>query len=376
MCQSIDFFSETCPIMKRNLLLFYWFLGSITYAQTSVITLKPGHLNANNKDFFVAKVLDLRKGTTNIGRVLNGQAEATNAILGNNTTQAIEAFLNRNFNAQKTDTLTPITLTIKEFKITEKLISGNYVAGNLTMNLGFETYQEGKRVELTSANSGSSYTRPLKQNETVEQVIRKSLESQLKGFGNWYVQNNKTFGKLARRVQLIFDEDSLKTESPNGDTIYYSAKRRLTWNDFKGRPSLFSRWAAQIFASFGFEASAKVKNRVLELRVQPSVWTDRTISWVQPSAKNDYTLAHEQLHFDITKLIVERFKQKLRSMTFSIEDYSSEIQYQYLEFYRDLGELQQQYDQQTDHGLDKAQQAAWSEKIQKELCFFGVMLPK
>ena len=362
--------------MKRKLTLFYWFLGSLTYAQNSVIALKPGRLNASNKGFFIAEVLDLRKVRFNIGRVFNGQAEATSAIFGSSTALAIRVFLSQNFNPQNTDSLTPIILIINEFNITEKIISGNSVSGELTINLSFETYQEGKRVELTSANSGSNYTRPLKQNETVAQVIRKSLESQMKGFGDWYNQNNKTFGKLARRVQLVFDEDSLKTESPNGDTIYYAVQRRLTWADFKGRPSVFSRWAAQIFTSFGFEASAKVKNRVLELRVRTEVWTDRTISWVQPSAKNTYTLAHEQLHFDITKLIVERFKRKLRSMTFSIEDYSSEIQYQYLEFYRDLGQLQQQYDSQTNHGLDTAQQAVWIEKVQRELRGFGVTIPK
>ena len=93
---------------------------------------------------------------------------------------------------------------------------------------------------------------------------------------------------------------------------------------------------------------------------------------VRPGSKNDYVLDHEQLHFDITRLAAERFKRYLQKMTFSVEDFSSELQYQYIDFYRVHSQLQIQYDNETGHGTNQAAQAAWVKKVRDELRSYGV----
>ena len=69
----------------------------------------------------------------------------------------------------------------------------------------------------------------------------------------------------------------------------------------------------------------------------------RGMSWVIPPAQDAYGLSHEQLHFDITKLVVERFKKKIAAMKADLViDLNSMIQYEYLESYREMNQLQNQ----------------------------------
>lgn len=340
------------------------------FAQTQTIALKPERLKVQPKGFFIAEVIDVRSVTTNIGKIWS-RPQPLIAVLQGGTSKGIEAFLNRNFNPSKTDTLTPIILTIKELRISETLTPANHVNGEIRMSLGFETYREGRRVYLTGGNASTTYTRAgIAPEEMIEPLIRRLLENEMKGFNDWFVKGIKTSDLLVKQVKLIFEEDS--TLVSDGDTVYYHSNRPLTWKDFLGAPAVLSRWAAQVFTSFGFEARSSVNNRVLELRVRTKVWIDKTISWARTDSKNDYVLDHEQLHFDITRLTAERFKRHLQTMELSVEDYSSEIQYQYIEFFRLHSQLQQQYDEETSHGINKTAQAQWVKKVRDELRSYGV----
>ncbi|MFN8347158.1 MAG: hypothetical protein U0X91_19305 [Spirosomataceae bacterium] len=340
------------------------------FAQTQTITLKNERLKVNAFGFYIAEVIDNRAVTSHIGKVWSRPQPLT-AVLQGGTSKAIESFLNRNFNPSKTDTLTPIILTIKELNIKETLTPANRVDGEIRMSLGYETYREGRRVYLTGGTAATTYTRAgIPPEEMVEPLLRRLLENEMKGFNNWFAKGIKTSDLLVKQVKLIFDEDTtLVTE---GDTVYYHSNRPLNWKDFLGAPTVLSRWAAQVFTSFGFEARTNVTNRVLELRVRTKVWIDKTISWVRADSKNDYVLDHEQLHFDITRLTAERFKRHLKTMDFSVEDYSSEIQYQYIEFYRLHSQLQMQYDDETSHGVNRPAQDRWVKKVRDELRSYGV----
>jgi hypothetical protein len=94
----------------------------------------------------------------------------------------------------------------------------------------------------------------------------------------------------------------------------------------------------------------------------------RGMSWALPSSLNDYALAHEQLHFDIAKLVTERFKKKIAAMQADlIIDLNSMIQYEYLESYREMNQLQKQYDLDSNHSLYRQGQADWETKVKKWL---------
>ncbi|MNL35691.1 hypothetical protein D3C87_1577340 [compost metagenome] len=93
----------------------------------------------------------------------------------------------------------------------------------------------------------------------------------------------------------------------------------------------------------------------------------KSMSWGRPESRDAGTLRHEQIHFDITRLVVEKFKERLRKAELTFEDYDSEIQYQFLEAFREMNHDQEQYDGETGHGLNAGVQAAWDKKIAQQI---------
>ncbi|QNP53647.1 hypothetical protein H9L05_08915 [Hymenobacter qilianensis] len=98
----------------------------------------------------------------------------------------------------------------------------------------------------------------------------------------------------------------------------------------------------------------------------------RSSSWVADHARTPYTLNHEQRHFDVVKLVVERFKHRIRQDTLSVDYYAGHLQHQYLLSYQEMNRMQEQYDGETGNGTNDAAQARWNERITKELQAFGV----
>ncbi len=356
------------PLFARILFLGLSLFTHFSIAQTKTITLKSERLKVSSAAFFIAEVQLKNVNQSNIGKIYDG-IQFVSVGLEGGTATAVGKFLSRNFNAINTDTLTPIYLIINELSVEEKVESSRRINGKVTLKLSFDTYRNAQPITLTSGNATSGYVRSSNKEPELETIIRKMIEAQLMGFKKWFV-GSKNSVLLAKHVQLTMLADS--TTKDDSDTLYYSKKRPLVWKDFRGAGRFGSRWAAQVYTSFGFGMKASTSNRVVQLHISIGVWLDKTSSWVRPDAKNDYTLAHEQLHFDITKLVAEKFRKKIVETTFSVDDFSSEIQYQYLEYYRLLTQTQAQYDDETRHGLDSTAQQRWILKIKDELAALGV----
>ena len=91
-------------------------------------------------------------------------------------------------------------------------------------------------------------------------------------------------------------------------------------------------------------------------------------SWVKSGSMNASALQHEQLHFDITKVVMDRLLDKLKKIEANtMDDLSSIIQYEYLQSFREMNKLQQEYDEESRHNLDKAGQMKWENKVQNWL---------
>lgn len=342
---------------------FCLFLSFNTHSQSKLLTLKNERLGIKSTEFYIIEVQVKQSPSNIIGRIYEGTKLVSVGLEGG-VGRAIERFLSRNFNASNTDSLMSIYCKIDELRIEEKSKGNNKVGGDIVLKMSFDAFRDGQMINLTTGNATSSYTRSPDNDAILESMIRKMIENQLKGFNKWFSESKKS-DRLAQRVRVIFKEDSVFNDK--SDTLYYRTNRPLIWADFKGPGRFGSRWAAQVFTSFGFELKSSVNNRVVDIHINIQVWLDKTISWVRPDAKNDYTLAHEQLHFDITKLIAQRFKKKVAGMLFTVEDFSSEIQYQYLEYFRQLSQTQEQYDGETNHGLNTSEQQRWIEKVKAEL---------
>jgi hypothetical protein len=54
-------------------------------------------------------------------------------------------------------------------------------------------------------------------------------------------------------------------------------------------------------------------------------------------------------------------------MDLTIEDYDSQIQYEFLESFREMNTEQEKYDGESQHGLNTTVQAEWNQKIKAEI---------
>lgn len=166
-------------------------------------------------------------------------------------------------------------------------------------------------------------------------------------------------------VKVVFVMDK-RPDDPASDTLFYPA-RRLNWSDFRGTPSLRGPSAAVAFTSFSYEGSSLLRRDTLQITLTLQVFFIRSASWVRAGNMDSYSLAHEQLHFDITYLVAKRFMKKVRELPLTKEDYDSMIQYEYLESFREMNRLQEDFDGETRHGTVISTQLEWNKKVARDL---------
>lgn len=316
-----------------------------------------------NYKFYIETVEDRRNVPgASLGRIIAFGKEVP-AVLP--ATAEKELYNYWSFSAPKKEqSYLPLYITIRDFSLNEKRVAPNKVTGEVKLHVTFRWYRDMQPVELTSYQTSATYTRPEREYD-YQRLAKQLLDQSLTHFNKWMTNNAGKNPALARGIQLVFKE---VTQGDESDTVFYSPKRPLIWDDFKvrnGRPG--SRYAAAVFTSFSYEGSSYPKDDDLVVEVGLKVFMVKSMSWGRPESRTASTLRHEQIHFDITRLVVEKFKERLRKAELTIEDYDSEIQYQFLEAFREMNRDQEQYDGETGHGLNAAAQAAWDKKVAAQI---------
>jgi len=342
------------------------FLNLFSFAQITpeIITLSkdPSAVIRMNK-FYIEDVEDKRK--------IKGALLGKIVMLGKEKPAALATPADKELNSywsnaapKRNEKLLPVTVTIKDLQLIERRLGPNRVAGDIKLEVTFRWHRNMTPVELTNYQTSATYTRPEKEYDQAK-LIKQMLDQALVHFQKWMTTNAGKNPALARNLKIVFNEIN---STDKADTVFYSVKRPLIWSDFQGhknRPG--SRYAAAVFTSFAYEGHSYPKDDDLILEINLKIFMVKSMSWALADAKNAGTLRHEQLHFDVTRIVVERFKKRLEEADLTIEDYDSEIQYQFLEAFREMNTEQEAYDSATGHGLNNAAQAEWDRKISKEI---------
>ncbi len=287
--------------------------------------------------------------------------------------EALGRFLRAGNRHDRDTTRWAIVVRVKKLRFSEKLINPRQADGQLTATLAFELLRNGTRTPLTEFEGGGRYNRPLAPTDLHANLLQQTLENALRYLDQWLARNAPGQESLARRVRVTFRPDPIAVEV--GDTVFYNARRPLGWGDFRAAPRNGKNYGAAVFSSFGYEATSRTVGGVVEVVMAVKVYELKNSSWVWESAKNDYALRHEQLHFDITRLVAERFKQRLRAEDLAPDDYDARIQYLFLDAYREMNRTQEQYDAETAHSVNRVAQARWDAKITEELSQFLAQNP-
>ena len=307
--------------------------------------------------------MDERLHSETIGALLfsgKGKSGVQSAKLKSGTFEEVKRLL---INGIPRDTaLMPLRIRIKEYAVKETISAGNRVAGEVNVLFGFDIEKVGGQVPLTEYKTTARYTRFADNLNIVESTLQNLLANSLHFINNWVNKEASSNPKLAKGIKLSFRDYQEQHE----DTVYYSPSRPLLWDDFREKRS-DSRFAASVFPSFGYEQRTRMADGIIDVQLMLKVFVVKSASWVGPGTQSTYNLQHEQKHFDLVKLVAERFKKKLLSEKLTPDNYEGIINFEYIEFYREMNRVQKEYDEQTAHGTTAAVQELWNRKINSEL---------
>lgn len=358
--------------LKRAGILVFLFLLSVSFSVAGPLTgnpLEPIELVSKTlpftpKEFYIANVIDEREDPSAIAWLLSTTTQSAipqKVDLKGGGRAGILAFIQKSLPSNPK--LRPVIIRLKECKITEVAGEKGGVDGKLSLIMDFEYERDGEIVHLTSYSGGSRYTRAPGRTTLIEPALRQSLTSALKYLNNWMDREAPSNIRLARGVKIFISDF---TENSENDTVFYSPDRPLSWKDFQGQPR-GSKYAASVFPSFSYEGDSEIVDGFVHLKLSMKVYILKGSSWVRSSARDPYSLNHEQRHFEIVKVVVERFKKKILQESFLVDDFDLVIAALYVDAYREMNRMQDQYDGETRHGLDQGAQESWNRKLDEEL---------
>ena len=362
-----------CFLLVAPLLLFSGFRTSVK--SPVEIVLQNERMPVVPKEFYIADVVDERENRSVVGWLVQAStnAEKQDSLypvdLQGGGLSAIKQFVNHSL--LKNTLLRPVIINLQKVQIVETASFKGTVEGKVQVVMSFKLRQPGDELsDLIDYNGKAVYTRSAGLAQSVEPLLRHVIENGLIYLNTWMDQQAGKNIKLAKIVKVSV-ADYHDNSGSEGDSVYYDVNRPLMWNDFQSQV-YNSRYDAEVFPVLGYDEHTEINNGTIYLKLEIKVCLPKSACWVRDGSRNDYALNHEQRHFDIVKIIAERFKRNISQENLPVSNFDGPINVAYLEALREMNKLQRQYDHETIHGSNQSAQQAWNEKIDEELKVFGI----
>lgn len=218
------------------------------------------------------------------------------------------------------------------------------------------TAQRVNTVELNTSNS--SLFEAMK---TVKAMALKSNANLVK----ITEEHNNNITHAPDKIRAIL----YRTDNPESyeKEVTWNKSRRLSWNDFRGAipADAGDITAAATYCGIGFETNVVSDNAKPKIFVYNTFYPSQ--SWVRPDEKNESVLIHEQGHFDLCELYTRKLRQKLDAVNINAHNMKNILQRVYNEVNAEYENRQEAYEEETQHGVDDAQEQKWTSVISKEL---------
>ncbi|HEX7846141.1 MAG TPA: DUF922 domain-containing protein [Chitinophagaceae bacterium] len=153
----------------------------------------------------------------------------------------------------------------------------------------------------------------------------------------------------------------LKAQEKKDELIPWDQNRKLTWADYKAKPNLNSDAAASTTTYLGIEYN--MSNNSFSYKITCSFSKNR--SW--GLHQNDHILGHEQGHFDIAEIYARKLNKEMGQYRFNKQSYQQDLKKIYQDILKEKEDMQNDYDDETNHSINKEKQAEWLKKIAKKL---------
>ena len=145
----------------------------------------------------------------------------------------------------------------------------------------------------------------------------------------------------------------------NEEEIRWSQKSVLSYSDFKDKVPENTPWAA-LTASYIYFTYSTSNGSISKIHVYASF--KKNESWMK-TARED-VLAHEQLHFAITEYFARKLyhdSQQLRTERGNVSAAANNL---FKAINRECDEMQEAYDEETEHGVRPESQEKWEKRIE------------
>ncbi len=276
------------------------------------------------------------------------------------------------FNAFENNRNAPeLVMKVEILDLTEKLLYASQVEGKIAIEIAASLVIDGDTNSLCRARARSKYQRSvsLKSYDDINNEIKVCMDN-CYFFILSYIKKNKGVLENYAEASKVIIKPFKTVSSP--DTVYYQ-QRKVAWSDFRGPIRSRTDYGAAIFASFGYASKLYTENGQISMEISPKIFMDKNMSWVRSEMQTPYALAHEQLHFDIAYALSLQFLTKIKGFKAKTEkNLLSMVNYEYLEFYKKMHKIQEQYDSETEHSLNKAMQEKWAKKTKAEIASFDL----
>lgn len=151
------------------------------------------------------------------------------------------------------------------------------------------------------------------------------------------------------------------------DSLLWRDDLKLTWNDFKGEQNRESNAVAVTASGITFSYKVrKANSRIIDFTPSVEAHFYPEKSWVKLELADDYILAHEQLHFDITELHVRKFRKQISALKIT-QNLGSILDRLHQNINKELSEMQHHYDSESNNSINKEAQSKWENFIAQEL---------
>lgn len=347
---------------RSFLLLILLSFPTFTHAQV-VLGIAEGVTQKKSPSIFISQIVDSTSSRI-IGKVFLANKNKTPVRLSLDADQYFTGLATKmqNYDPNKDS----IIAVINQVSLHE-LSSGNVVNGRLRLAVSYYRKNFNEENLLLRKLSMGNYNRSFGSAtpKSFEKIIATTFSKNIDFFNSWVKLNQARHPAFIDSSEVII-KPAYKLNVP--DTVYYGS-RPITWDDFKGETANRNpRFAAAIFPNIAFDLEMEIQNRKLIAHFTPKVYMVQGMSWVKSTNRIDYALQHEQLHFDIAQVAMNRLTERLRKIkSNSPEELQSRIQFEYLEAYREMNRLQKLYDEETRHGLNEYTQAFWQVEIKNWL---------
>lgn len=349
--------------MRTCFLFFFWFIfiSTNSIAQKKEFTLRSNGEYFLDRNYEYVQIDNGQEEGIQLGVIYDQNGQTRTAVLKGGTNGVLSLFQekvkNGNTPQQK------IKIEISRVVLTESYNSATKLyEGDIELKMKFYLLGKADPIALTDYLGSLSYRRSANRSNQVQFVVNSIFHKALEYFDSWQKIQSEGNPVLASKVKLkILDE----IRENKTDTVFYNPENPLVWSDFKDSPPSLSDFNASIFTSFSIDESSIMVDGYLYHTVDIKTYMLPKQSWVK--TPSDYGIAHERLHFDLVKIQVNKFKQKLLELALDPQFYTAEIYEAYLDALRELAKKQEQYDQETKNGLNPEQQKKWSNLIEHEL---------